>query len=74
MLILAFMSLERFLLIADPFRGHRSIGSRVMWLSLICIWITGVGLAVVPVLLWRTSTLPYYGSYSGTCIQISMRK
>ncbi|XP_017052302.1 relaxin receptor 2 [Drosophila ficusphila] len=74
MLILAFMSLERFLLIADPFRGHRSIGSRVMWLALICIWITGVGLAVVPVLLWRTSTLPYYGSYSGTCFPLHIHE
>ncbi|EDV53637.1 relaxin receptor 2 [Drosophila erecta] len=74
MLILAFMSLERFLLIADPFRGHRSIGSRVMWLALICIWITGVGLAVAPVLLWRTSTLPYYGSYSGTCFPLHIHE
>ncbi|KAH8334965.1 hypothetical protein KR074_011934 [Drosophila pseudoananassae] len=74
MLILAFMSLERFLLIADPFRGHRSIGSRVMWLALLCIWLTGVGLAVVPVLLWRSSSLPYYGSYSGTCFPLHIHE
>ncbi|KAH8284084.1 hypothetical protein KR054_009596, partial [Drosophila jambulina] len=74
MLILAFMSLERFLLIADPFRGHRSIGSRVMWCAMLCIWMTGVGLAVVPVFLWRSSTLPYYGSYSGTCFPLHIHE
>lgn len=73
MLILAFMSLERFLLIADPFRGHRSISLRVIYFSLLCIWLTGVGLAVSPVLIWNSST-KYYGKSSGTCLPLHIRE
>ncbi|KAH8360182.1 hypothetical protein KR093_011127 [Drosophila rubida] len=73
MLILAFMSLERFLLIADPFRGHRSISIRIIYLSLLCIWLTGVGLAVTPVLIWRSST-QFYGKNSGTCFPLHIRE
>ncbi|XP_034485945.1 relaxin receptor 2 [Drosophila innubila] len=73
MLILAFMSLERFLLIADPFRGHRSISIRIIFLSLFCIWLTGVGLAVTPVLIWRSST-QFYGKNSGTCFPLHIHE
>ncbi|KAL7730155.1 hypothetical protein ACLKA6_009420 [Drosophila palustris] len=73
MLILAFMSLERFLLIADPFRGHRSISIRIIFLSLLCIWLTGIGLAVTPVLLWK-STTKFYGKNSGTCFPLHIHE
>ncbi|XP_068158067.1 relaxin receptor 2 [Drosophila tropicalis] len=73
MLILAFMSLERFLLIADPFRGHRSISFRIMCLTLLGIWLTGVGLAVTPVLLWHSSTR-FYGAHSGTCFPLHIHE
>ncbi|EDV92847.1 relaxin receptor 2 [Drosophila grimshawi] len=69
MLILAFMSVERFLLIADPFRGHRSISVRIIYFSLLCIWLTGVGLAVTPVVIWYSST-QFYGTHSGTCFPL----
>ncbi|XP_030374368.1 relaxin receptor 2 [Scaptodrosophila lebanonensis] len=73
MLILAFMSLERFLLIADPFKGHRSISVRIICLSLLCIWFTGVGLAVTPVLLWHSGK-HFYGSHSGTCFPLHIHE
>ncbi|XP_017143235.1 relaxin receptor 2 [Drosophila miranda] len=73
MLILAFMSLERFLLIADPFRGHRSISVRIMCFALFCIWLTGVGLAVAPVVLWNSST-KFYGAHSGTCFPLHIHE
>ncbi|XP_030562535.1 relaxin receptor 2 [Drosophila novamexicana] len=70
MLILAFMSLERFLLIADPFRGHRAISVRIIYFSLLCIWVTGVGLAITPVVIWSSSTTDFYGTHSGTCFPL----
>ncbi|XP_023166746.1 relaxin receptor 2 [Drosophila hydei] len=69
MLILAFMSLERFLLIADPFRGHRAISVRIIYFSLLCIWVTGVGLAVTPLVIWYSSS-QFYGTHSGTCFPL----
>ncbi|XP_032589634.1 relaxin receptor 2 isoform X3 [Drosophila mojavensis] len=69
MLILAFMSLERFLLIADPFRGHRAISVRIIYFSLLCIWATGVGLAVTPLVIWYSSS-QFYGTHSGTCFPL----
>ncbi|ALC46963.1 Lgr3, partial [Drosophila busckii] len=72
MLILAFMSLERFLLIADPFRSHRSISVRIIFFALLCIWLTGVGLAVTPVLLlWKTGIS---GLHSGICFPLHIHE
>lgn len=48
MLILAFMSIERFLLIADPFGGHRHLNSENIMMSLFIIWIAGLAIAVFP--------------------------
>ncbi|XP_037942709.1 relaxin receptor 2-like [Teleopsis dalmanni] len=73
MLILAFMSLERFLLIADPFRSHRRISVRNIIAALTLIWIMGIGIAVAPVVLWRSST-KFYGTYSGTCFPLHIQE
>uniref|UniRef100_A0A1A9Z6V6 G-protein coupled receptors family 1 profile domain-containing protein n=1 Tax=Glossina pallidipes TaxID=7398 RepID=A0A1A9Z6V6_GLOPL len=73
LLILAFMSLERFLLIADPFRGHHSISSKTIFITLIIIWIMGASLAVAPVILWQSST-KYYGTYSGICFPLHIQE
>lgn len=48
MLILTFMSVERFLLIADPFGGHRRLNVQNVLMSLYVIWMTGVAIAVFP--------------------------
>lgn len=65
-LILTFMSIERFLLISDPF-GHHKLDTKNVVLSLYIIWCLGVGIAVLPVILFHSST-KFYGIYnSGTC-------
>ncbi|TMW49490.1 hypothetical protein DOY81_005444 [Sarcophaga bullata] len=73
MLILAFMSLERFLLIADPFRGHHRISAKNIFIALLTIWFMGVGLAVAPAVLWQSST-KFYGTYSGTCFPLHIQE
>lgn len=47
-LILAFMSIERFLLISDPFGGHRRLTTKNVMMSLYVIWLLGVSIAVLP--------------------------
>lgn len=69
MLILAFMSVERFLLIADPFGGHRRLNTHNIIICLFTIWLCGLSIAIMPVILWRTGT-KYYGVYSGTCFPL----
>ncbi|XP_061389196.1 relaxin receptor 2 [Musca vetustissima] len=73
MLILAFMSLERFLLIADPFRGHHHISVKNIFFALLSIWVMGVGIAVAPLILWHSST-KFYGTYSGTCFPLHIQE
>jgi leucine-rich repeat-containing G protein-coupled receptor 8 len=68
-LILTFMSIERFLLISDPF-GHHKLGTKSIMLSLFVIWILGAAIAVFPVILYQSST-KFYGVYnSGTCFPL----
>lgn len=73
MLILAFMSLERFLLIAHPFRSQHRISARNIFIALLTIWLMGVGIAVAPVILWNSST-KFYGIYSGTCFPLHIQE
>lgn len=47
-LILAFMSVERFLLIADPFGGHRRLNTQNVFVILLAIWLLGITLAIIP--------------------------
>lgn len=68
-LILTFMSIERFLLIADPFGGHRKLNTQNVFVALFTIWLIGGALAIIPVIHWRTSTR-FYGAYSGTCFPL----
>lgn len=48
MLILSFMSVERFVLIAAPLKGHRAMRPQTAAASMMFIWITGFILAVIP--------------------------
>lgn len=73
LLILTFMSVERFLLIAHPFRIQRNLSSRSLWTALISIWMLGFALAVMPVIMWRSSTR-FYGTYSGTCFPLLVQE
>jgi relaxin family peptide receptor 2 len=67
--ILTFMSIERFLLISDPF-GHHKLDTKFVMLSLYAIWLIGVSIAILPVILFRSST-KFYGVYNGaTCFPL----
>lgn len=48
MLILSFMSVERFILIAAPLKGHRAMTFQAASSSMIVIWIIGFILALMP--------------------------
>ena len=53
MLILAFMSIERFLLIADPFGGrHKRLNTQNVFFSLFIIWLIGGTIAIIPSNKW----------------------
>ncbi|KAM0735136.1 Relaxin receptor 1 [Formica fusca] len=67
-LILSFMSVERFILIAAPLKGHRAMTFQAASSSMIVIWIIGFILALMPVIHWRSSTR-YYG-VNGMCFPL----
>lgn len=68
-LILTFISVERFLLISDPF-GHHRLNTKNVMLSLYVIWLVGVSIAVFPVILFH-STTKFYGIHNGgTCFPL----
>lgn len=48
LLILTFISIERFLLIADPFGGHRKLTTQNVFLCLFTIWMIGILIAIIP--------------------------
>lgn len=48
LLILAFMSVERFLLIANPFGAHHHIKKQNILIFLFSIWLIGSTLAIIP--------------------------
>lgn len=52
-LILSFMSVERFILIAAPLKCHRAMTSQAASSSMIVIWIVGLIIALVPGLFTR---------------------
>lgn len=47
-LLLVFMTIDRFLLIAIPFGRHSALNARDTSLTLACIWLIGIGIAVIP--------------------------
>ncbi|XP_054290596.1 relaxin receptor 1-like, partial [Macrosteles quadrilineatus] len=67
-LILAFLSLERFLLIAVPFSGHQKLNMSTATYSLATIWAVGIIVAVAPVLHGKNSTR-FYGT-NGMCFPL----
>ncbi|KAK9305298.1 hypothetical protein QLX08_003651 [Tetragonisca angustula] len=67
-LILSFMSVERYMLIAAPLKGHRTMTPQTAFASVIIIWITGIALALMPVIHWRSSTR-FYG-VNGMCFPL----
>lgn len=48
LLILTFISVERFLLIAGPFGGRRRLTSHNVFLCLFIIWLIGIAIAIIP--------------------------
>lgn len=48
LLILTFISIERFLLIAGPFGGRRRLTTQNVFLCLFTIWLIGISIAVIP--------------------------
>lgn len=70
--ILAFMSVERFLLISDPF-GHHRLNTRNVMLSLYIIWLLGVSIAVFPALVYHETK--FYGLHNGgTCFPLFIQE
>lgn len=73
LLILTFISIERFLLIAGPFGGRRRLTTHNVFLCLFIIWLIGISIAIIPVIHWRKST-HFYGTYSGTCFPLHLQE
>lgn len=72
-LILTFMSIERFLLISDPF-GHHRLNTKNVVMSLYVIWLFGVSIAILPAILFH-STTKFYGIYNtGTCYPLFIQE
>lgn len=72
-LILTFMSIERFLLISDPFSHHRLNTKNVM-MALYIIWLVGVSIAILPAILYQTS-YKFYGIHNGgTCFPLFIQE
>lgn len=70
--ILAFMSIERFLLISDPF-GHHRLNTKNVMLSLYVIWLLGVSIAVFPAIFYHDTM--FYGLYNGgTCFPLFIQE
>ncbi|KYM97124.1 Relaxin receptor 1 [Cyphomyrmex costatus] len=67
-LILSFMSVERFILIAAPLKCHHVMTSQAAASSMIVIWIVGFIIALAPVIHWRSST-KFYG-VNGMCFPL----
>ncbi|XP_021942766.1 relaxin receptor 1 isoform X2 [Zootermopsis nevadensis] len=67
-LILVFLSMERFLLIAVPLGGHQNMSMKTTCLSLSVIWTAGLSFASIPVLYWKNSTR-FYGT-NGMCFPL----
>lgn len=73
MLIMTFISIERFLLIAGPFGGYQKMDKNNVYTLLMGIWMIGISIAIIPVYLWRSSTM-FYGFYSGTCFPLHLNE
>ncbi|XP_046602018.1 relaxin receptor 1 isoform X2 [Neodiprion lecontei] len=67
-LILSFMSVERFVLIASPLKINRPLTARNAYSSMIVIWVVGVIVALIPIIHWRSSTR-FYGA-NGMCFPL----
>ncbi|XP_033223037.1 relaxin receptor 1 [Belonocnema kinseyi] len=67
-LILSFMSVERFMVIAAPLKSHRALTPQTASSSMIIAWIIGLTLAFIPVIHWRSST-KFYG-VNGMCFPL----
>lgn len=66
-LIMCFMSVERFFCIVSPFGGNRLTTKKAIS-SMACIWILGILLSVVPIFHWGHSN-EFYGS-NGMCFPL----
>lgn len=71
LLILAFMSMDRFLVIADPCGGQSRVTCRRMAAPLAFIWLLGTVISIFPAIYYRTSS-KFYGIYSGTCFPLHL--
>lgn len=68
-LILSFMSIERFILIAAPLKGQKHALTGKTTAKAMCgIWIIGIILALIPAIHWRNST-KFYG-LNGLCFPL----
>jgi len=71
LLLLTFMSVERFVSISQPF-GERTLSFRAAVISIALIWATGSALALVPVLYWNEMG-SHHGS-NGLCFPLHIHE
>lgn len=60
MLLLVFLSIDRFFLIAIPYRRFSSISAKETMIVLVVIWSFGIGIAVIPGIGIRTTLISVY--------------
>ncbi|XP_035707422.1 relaxin receptor 2 [Folsomia candida] len=70
LLILTFMSVERYLVISDPFSYHKKLSLNLSRISMIIIWFFVALLAIAPAIQWR-GRVTFYGS-SGLCFPVHL--
>ena len=71
LLLLTFMSVERFVSISHPF-GERTLNFRTASVSTALIWLTGSALAAVPILYWRE--LGNHHGSNGLCFPLHIHE
>ncbi|XP_045028948.1 LOW QUALITY PROTEIN: relaxin receptor 2 [Daphnia magna] len=71
LLLLTFMSVERFVSISQPF-GERTLNFRAAFISTALIWLVGGALALIPVLYW--SEMGSHHGSNGLCFPLHIHE
>ncbi|XP_077287759.1 leucine-rich repeat-containing G protein-coupled receptor 3 [Arctopsyche grandis] len=71
MLILVFMSVERFLIIVNPLGGYARLNPHAARRTLIIVWSIGITISILPIIQWRNTNM-FYGTYSGMCFPLHL--
>ncbi|XP_055375347.1 relaxin receptor 2 [Condylostylus longicornis] len=72
-MILTFMSFERFFLIANPFKSYKRMKLSHVSFAMFLIWFIGICIAITPIIIWR-SRMKIFGTYSGMCFPLHIQE